>query len=109
MNESPETMTKPEAGQTLAPTAGSAHWPQDGDIYERRTEYWRLRREVVGMNGSGCPWLKEHWIWPNGETCRTDVLTLTYEQTLKMLEEYQWVNAPNEKVSASGDENQKPL
>jgi len=24
MNESPETMTKPEAGQTLAPTAGSA-------------------------------------------------------------------------------------
>lgn len=31
---------------------GSAHWPEDGDIYERKTEYWRLRREVVGMNGS---------------------------------------------------------
>jgi hypothetical protein len=84
-----------EGGGVSAETAKNAeHWPQDGDIYERKTEHWLIRREVVGVNGSGCPWLKQHWIWPSGETCRTDTLTLNHDETLQMIESFQWVNAP---------------
>lgn len=45
MNESPETMTKPEAGQTLAPTACSAAFVECTDDYEREQggERW-IRR-----------------------------------------------------------------
>jgi hypothetical protein len=60
-----------------------------GDIYERRTQHWVITREVTGMNGIGCPWLKEHWDWPTGGRCRTEILTLSYEQTLSMLKEFE--------------------
>lgn len=60
-------------------------WPTIGDVYERRTDYWRIRRTVTGINGLGCPWLKEEWIWPTGGTCRTETLTISPDETVAML------------------------
>jgi hypothetical protein len=77
----------------------TTHWPQAGDIYERRTEHWTIRRYVTGMNGIGCPWLNEHWLWPSGGLCRRDVLTLSLEQTEQMIKDFVLTNPPNADLS----------
>lgn len=59
-----------------------------GDVLFKKTDYWRIERKITGLNGSGCPWIEESWIWPNGEVCRTEILSLNYEQTLNMLKEF---------------------
>lgn len=49
MNEPQETMTKPESGQTLAPTAGSAFLPDTGG--DSLCNVRRLRAEIKWLRG----------------------------------------------------------
>ena len=50
--------------------------------------WWEIFVEISGLNGAGGVWLAERWRW-NGssETIREQIKTLSYEDTVKLIDE----------------------
>lgn len=70
------------------------NFPKVGDVFVKNVDFLTIKRRVIGLNGLGCPWIGEQWIWPNGEVCRTESLSLDYIQTEEMLTEFTKYESP---------------
>jgi len=93
MNESPVTSPKPEAGQPLAPTAGSADWARIESARAEIGDEFQLGGKMVAVNGQAL----NHWEW----------LPIQDEQQRNGVRYYQLPcrtlrNPPNAPLQASG-------
>lgn len=51
-------------------------WQWDG-----RERWWEVTTTVTGYNGAGGYWVTEEWRWNGGSAMRTDIRTLTAQES----------------------------
>lgn len=72
-----------------------------GEIFQNKTEHWIIEREIIGLNGLGLPWIMERWKWLNGLTCRTQTLSLNFDEWCNMLGHFDCINSGHIDASES--------
>jgi len=68
-----------------------------GDKLIQLTPSWIIERKIIGINGSGGPWLLTAFKWHDGKVCRESSETLapeTWQALLARADEENWRYEP---------------